>query len=120
MRNFGFTGYDQVETLGINAKMPEVCAAMGLTNLQSLDRFFEENRHSYDVYSRGLEGIPGLRLLRYAPHERTSCQYVVLEVDKEAVGLTRDALVRILHAENVIARRYFYPGNHVFSMKDAH
>jgi len=39
MRNFGFTGYDTVEYLGTNAKMPEICAAMGITGLESIDQF---------------------------------------------------------------------------------
>ncbi|MCP4539674.1 MAG: aminotransferase class I/II-fold pyridoxal phosphate-dependent enzyme, partial [Chloroflexi bacterium] len=112
IRNFGFMGFDRVETLGTNAKMPEVCAAMGLANLQSIEHVFEENQRTYERYRQGLKGIPGLRLLRYDPHERHNYQYVVLNVEEEAVGLSRDQLIRILHAENVIARRYFYPGNH--------
>lgn len=111
IRNFGFTAYDAVETLGTNAKMPEVCAAMGLVNLDSIERFFEANRRTHEVYRLGLEDIPGLRLLDYDPLERHNRQYVVLEVTPET-GLRRDDLARILHAERVLARRYFYPGNH--------
>ena len=39
MRNFGFTSYDRTESIGVNGKMNEVSAAMGLTNLDSMDDF---------------------------------------------------------------------------------
>ena len=39
-------------------------------------------------------------------------QYVITEVDSDAAGLSRDELVAILEAENVLARKYFYPGCH--------
>jgi dTDP-4-amino-4,6-dideoxygalactose transaminase len=112
MQNFGFSGYDQVDCVGINGKMPEVSAAMGLTSLESLPRFVEHARRNYAVYRRGLEGVPGLRMLAYDEREQNNFQYVVLEVEEAAYGLSRDQLVRILHAENVLARRYFHPGCH--------
>jgi len=111
IRNFGFTGYDQVEMLGTNAKMPEVCAAMGLTNLQSIDKFIAGNRQNYELYQQELNGINGLRLIHYDAGIRHNYQYIVLEVDED-IGLTRNQLMNILHAEQVMARRYFYPGNH--------
>ena len=112
MRNFGFTGYDEVMALGTNAKMPEACAAMGLANLEHLERLFEVNRHNYAIYREELGGLRGLQLLQYDERERHNHQYVVLEVEEDELGLSRDDLVRILHAENVLARRYFYPGCH--------
>jgi dTDP-4-amino-4,6-dideoxygalactose transaminase len=59
-----------------------------------------------------LSGVPGLRLLDYDRRERANYQFVVAEVDAPAMGLQRDELVDILRAENVLARRYFYPGCH--------
>ncbi len=112
IRNFGFAGYDAVAALGTNAKMSEASAAMGLANLDSLDGFVEENRRNHFAYRQGLDGVPGLRLLLYPEQERSNYHYVVVEVDEDLVGLTRDQLLKILHAENVVARRYFYPGCH--------
>jgi dTDP-4-amino-4,6-dideoxygalactose transaminase len=59
-----------------------------------------------------LENIPGIKLLRYNEKERCNYQYIVLEIDQTLTHLSRDKLVEILHAENVLARRYFYPGCH--------
>ena len=112
MRNFGFAGYDRVEWLGINGKMTEVAAAMGLTCLESMDSIVATNRANWQAYEAGLRDVPGLGLYVHDAAERRNWQYVVVEVDAEAAGLDRDLLVQVLHAENVLARRYFYPGCH--------
>ena len=112
MRNFGFSGYDNVIHIGTNGKMSEVSAAMGLTGLESLDEFKACNRRNYECYRDLLCGIGGLRLFRVEEREERNYQYVVVEVDESQTGIGRDLLVRLLHAENVLARRYFYPGCH--------
>src|SRR6266404_7097345 len=112
MKNFGFSGYDNVVYIGINGKMNELSAAMGLTNLESLDEFAETNRLNFELYKKHLAGIPGLSLLNYDNVECPNYQYVVCQVEKSSAGLSRDQLIAVLHAENVLARRYFYPGVH--------
>lgn len=112
MTNFGFTDYDRVEELGTNAKMIEVAAAMGLTSLDSLDEVVGVNRRNYDVYLTELANTPGIRFVHYDDKERCNYQYVVIEFDQAETHLARDRMVEILWAENVIARRYFYPGCH--------
>jgi dTDP-4-amino-4,6-dideoxygalactose transaminase len=112
MRNFGFAGYDNVVSLGTNAKMNEVAAIMGLTSLESIDHFVDVNRRNYEVYREALDGVPGISFVDLPDDDRRNYQYVVLEVDPEEAGLTRDSLMDLLWAENVRARRYFYPGLH--------
>jgi len=112
MRNFGFAGHDHVVSLGTNAKMNEVSAAMGLSNLESVDEFIEVNYRNYRAYQRELANIPGLKLFLHNEGEHHNYQYVVVEVDRQAASLTRDHLVTVLSAENILARRYFYPGCH--------
>lgn len=112
MMNFGFAGYDEVVQLGTNGKMTEVSAAMGLENLLSLDEFVSTNRANYEHYRQGLERIPGLSLLRFDDEQRNNYQYVVVEIDEEVTQVSRDQIMEILWAENVLARRYFYPGCH--------
>lgn len=112
MRNFGFAGLDTVIDLGINGKMSEISAAMGLTSLESLDEFIEANYRNYCAYRDGLAGIPGVNLVQYDTQEQNNYQYVVIEIDEQISEMSRDLLVEILHAENVRARRYFYPGVH--------
>ena len=112
IRNFGFVGADDVQELGINGKMSEVSAAMGLTLLESLDTIVETNRVNYQAYQRGLSGIPGLSLMTFDPKDQNNHQYVVVSVDPAEYGIDRDRLVDVLHQENVRARRYFYPACH--------
>jgi dTDP-4-amino-4,6-dideoxygalactose transaminase len=112
MRNFGFAGYDQVVYVGTNGKMSELSAAMGLTSLDAMDEFITVNQVNFAAYAEALDGIPGVTLARYDERERSNYQYVELEVEEEETGLTRDELQRVLHAEHVMARRYFYPGCH--------
>ena len=112
MKNFGFAGYDNVIYPGTNGKMTEISAVMGLTGLESLDEFVAVNRRNHAVYTAELTGMPGLTIAAYEESERSNYQYVIVEVDGPAAGLTRDELVGILHAENILARRYFFPGCH--------
>lgn len=111
MRNFGFKGYDNVIHPGTNGKMIEVCAAMGLTNLDGLDAVLDTNSRNHQEYRRALAGIPGITLLDYDPVERNSHHYVVLEID-DTFPVGRDAIIAALHAENILARKYFWPGCH--------
>ncbi len=112
MKNFGFTSYDEVSYIGINGKMTEVCAAMGLTGMESLEEFIGINRRNYHLYRHELEGLAGVRFLTNDEREKHNYQYIVLEIDKSITGISRDQLVKILHSENVLARRYFFPGCH--------
>ncbi|MEL7085681.1 MAG: aminotransferase class I/II-fold pyridoxal phosphate-dependent enzyme [Cyanobacteria bacterium J06597_1] len=111
MRNFGFAGLDNVMSVGTNGKMPEVCAAMGLTNFDNIDTVIAANRANYEAYRDGVSSIPGLTLCTYDEAEGNNFQYIVIETD-EQFPLSRDEVIQVLHAENVNARRYFWPGCH--------
>lgn len=108
MRNFGFTGFDNVIHPGTNGKMPEINAAMGLVNLAALDRFIATNQRNYEMYSHLLSTADGIQILKHDPANNPNYQYVVIEVDARI----RDQVVAGLHAENILARKYFWPGCH--------
>jgi dTDP-4-amino-4,6-dideoxygalactose transaminase len=112
MKNFGFSGLDNVIYIGTNGKMSEIAAAMGLCSLEGMDDFIAVNKRNYHAYLKNLAGQPGVRVLTYDEKERNNYQYVVLEVDEQLTGVSRDHLMKILHAEGIRARRYFYPGCH--------
>jgi dTDP-4-amino-4,6-dideoxygalactose transaminase len=103
---------DKVVSEGINGKMPEICAAMGLGSLDAMENIIATNKANYHLYRSLLEKVPGFELLPYDETERANFQYVVVTVDPERTGLTRDELVKVLESENVFARRYFAPGVH--------
>jgi dTDP-4-amino-4,6-dideoxygalactose transaminase len=112
MKNFGFSDCDRVDELGINGKMNEVSAAMGLTSLESIDDFININLKNYKQYQQELSNISGVKLITYDEAERCNYQYVIVEIDESIIGISRDLIYKILRDENILARRYFYPGCH--------
>lgn len=97
-----------------NGRMSEAQAAVALLSLESFDSILARNEAMFHAYRQGLEGIQGVRLLTPASVSKTNYQYVVCEIDERAFGLNRNELQQVLSAENVVARRYFYPGLHRF------
>jgi dTDP-4-amino-4,6-dideoxygalactose transaminase len=92
--------------------MNEISAAMGLTSLESLDEFVDINYINYKQYQTHLADVPGVTLAAYDEREKSNYQYIILEIEENQAGVSRNQLVDILWAENVLARRYFYPGCH--------
>jgi dTDP-4-amino-4,6-dideoxygalactose transaminase len=112
MHNFGFTGLDSVEYIGTNGKMSEISAAMGLVGMESIEDFKSINYHNFLTYMNGMANLPGIKMIKYDTNEKNNYQYIVMEIDSEKCGINRDRLMNILQAENVRARRYFFPGCH--------
>lgn len=112
MRNFGFAGYDNVVRIGTNGKMNEISAAMGLAELENFNDFLDINYRNYKQYEKKVANIPGLTILKYNEQEKCNYQYIVVEVNETITHISRDLILKILTAENIFARRYFYPGCH--------
>ncbi|MEQ9407463.1 MAG: aminotransferase class I/II-fold pyridoxal phosphate-dependent enzyme [Fuerstiella sp.] len=112
MRNFGFSGVDNVTYIGTNGKMNEASAAMGLTNLDHVPEFIDTNRRNWLAYRAALDCLPGLRVFPGNEGEKQNYQYVVVEVDDSQCPVSRDDMVSYLHRQNIIARKYFWPGCH--------
>jgi dTDP-4-amino-4,6-dideoxygalactose transaminase len=77
-----------------------------------MGEFIAVNRCNYEAYRLALQDIPGISLFTYNETGRNNYQYIVLTVDESIAGVGRDRLLEALHAENIFARRYFYPGCH--------
>lgn len=112
IRNFGFTDVDEVGMAGTNAKMNEISAAFGLTSLDEIESIVEANRRTHAAYAREFAKLPGVSLQQLPDGETHNYQYVVARIDERTTGVSRDQFLRLLHAENVLVRRYFYPGCH--------
>lgn len=112
LRNFGFVDYDDVRHLGINGKMTESSAAMGLASLSAVDGRVEMFQKNINRYSEAISRIPGLSMLKIGVRGKSNWQYAVMFVDEKEYGTPRDVLYKALWKENIMARRYFYPGCH--------
>jgi len=77
--------------IGTNGKMNEICAAMGLTSLESLEQFIAVSYRNYQTYRQELQAIRGVRLLEYDEGERNNYQYIVLEMTSPRRGEPRSA-----------------------------
>ncbi|MEB3172409.1 MAG: DegT/DnrJ/EryC1/StrS family aminotransferase [Cyanobacteriota bacterium] len=112
LQNFGFAAEDRVVALGLNGKMSELNAALGLANLRHLPRFVATNRRHHGTYRQELDGVEGLRVIDFGAQSASNYHYVIVEVDADHFGCQRDALRDHLTAHGVLARRYFTPGCH--------
>ncbi len=112
LQNFGFAAEDRVVALGLNGKMNELSAALGLANLRHLPRFIDTNRRHFELYNQGLADVDGLQLIDYSGQTISNYHYVIVEVDNSRFGCNRDRLRDHLLTHGVLARRYFTPGCH--------
>ena len=117
MRNFGFAGTDKVVCEGTNGKMPEICAAMGLTSLEAIGEIIDANRRNYETYAKMLGEAESVELLQYDPEELNNYQYIVAIVESEE---RRDWIVEALRTRGTMARKYFWPGVHNMGPYNSH
>jgi len=108
LKNFGFVNETTVVATGINGKMSEFNAALGLLQLQHVERAIARRRAIDDLYRELLGGLPGLRLLA-RPQDATANHAYFPVLVGPGFGLARDALYQRLREHGVMARRYFHP-----------
>lgn len=108
LKNFGIADEVTVTAPGINAKMNEFQAALGLLQLKYADNAIEQRRAIALRYLEGLRGVKGITCLAERPGATPNHSYFPILID-EAYPLTRDGLYAALKEESVYSRRYFYP-----------
>lgn len=109
LKNFGIKGPEAVVDIGINGKMNELQAALGLTVLRYVDGERRKRKLLYDTYIRCLGHIRGITVLEHPKHIHSSYQYFVIRIDEEQFGTSRDYVFEQLKKYNVFTRKYFYP-----------
>jgi dTDP-4-amino-4,6-dideoxygalactose transaminase len=115
LKNFGYADEVTVMAPGINGKMNEVQAAIGLLQLKYADECIRRRREIDEIYRSAFAGIKGLKLFDYDPKATYNGSYFPVFVGPE-FPLTRDDLYHALRAKGIIARRYFYPLISAFPM----
>lgn len=106
-KNFGIRGQEEIAYVGGNAKMNEFQAAMGLCNLRHVDGEIAKRRAVVERYRARLGGVKGLRLC--ADQENVTPNYAYFAVVFDGYKLTRNEVFDKLKANDIIARKYFYP-----------
>lgn len=108
LRFFGFDSDKRITGAGTNAKMSEICAALGLANLGRMDRVLQDRKTRYELYLQELQDLPRLRFQSFKADEYN---YVYMPVLLDSDERVRAVTARL--EENAIyPRRYFYPALH--------
>ncbi len=115
LKNFGFVSETTVVATGINGKMSEFNAALGLLQLQHVGRAIERRAAVEQRYREQLAGVPGLSLLAPPTGVTRNHSYFPIMVGP-GFPLSRDALYQRLRDAGIMVRRYFYPLISEFSM----
>lgn len=116
LKNFGFAGETTIMAPGINSKMNEVQAAMGLLQLKSFEGSIEKRKTVADTYRELLKGIQGIAMLSEPEDTISNYAYFPIFVNEKEYGMSRDQLYEKLKQNNIYGRRYFYPLISEFSM----
>jgi dTDP-4-amino-4,6-dideoxygalactose transaminase len=107
LKNFGINGPETVEDVGGNAKMNEFQAAMGICNLRHVDEEIAKRKIVVDRYVESLSGVKGIKLCK--PQAGVKSNYAYFPVVFDGYKMNRDEVLKKLKAENILARKYFYP-----------
>lgn len=108
LRNFGIRSQEEIVDIGINGKMNEIQAAIGLLNLEIYREEQSKRSRIRKIYYDELSQIKGIRIPQRPPEVSDSGQYFPILVEKE-YGLSRDLLFNKLRECNIFTRKYFYP-----------
>ncbi|MBT3864707.1 DegT/DnrJ/EryC1/StrS family aminotransferase [Candidatus Peregrinibacteria bacterium] len=109
MRNFGIKNSDEVVVEGINGKMNEMQASMGLLVLKMIEEERRKRKILLDTYVQHLEDIPGVSFCLTGSDVVDSYQFFVVRIDESAFGRSRDYVYEKFKEYNVFTRKYFYP-----------
>lgn len=105
--NFGYVSQEDVAYIGLNARMNEFEAVMGICNLRHFDGEIEKRRKIVELYNQRLDGTDGIRILK--PSSDIEWNYAYYPVLFEGYKEDRNQIQKKLEKEDIYARKYFYP-----------
>jgi len=108
LKNFGFVDEVTVVAPGINGKMSEFNAALGMLQLKYIDGAIERRKEIDGIYRAYLADVPGVRCLDKTGETVSNYAYFPVLIDHD-YPIDRDALYDLLRRHDIYARRYFYP-----------
>ena len=108
LKNFGHDGETSVIAAGINGKMSELNAALGLLQLNYVDDLILQRKNIALEYQLRLEGVRGVRIVGPFEQEKANYSYFPILINDE-FRVSRDELYESLKSIGIYTRRYFYP-----------
>jgi dTDP-4-amino-4,6-dideoxygalactose transaminase len=111
-REYGNDGNYDSAFAGLNARMPEMSALLGLHSLENLEHAAQHRNETAALFQEMMGRLPGIGFQQVRVGNRHSYREFSITVDPQKFGLSRDVLARALAAENVDTRKYYYPAIH--------
>ena len=108
LRNFGIQNEEVVEDVGINGKMNELQAAMGIENLKIYKKEQKKRAKIKKFYDKNISEIKGIRLPKMPNGVTNSYQYYPIIIE-DNYRISRDELYEKFKEQNILTRKYFYP-----------
>lgn len=108
LKNFGIRGEELVVSVGANAKMNEFAAIMGLCNLKHMDEVFQARKERWNLYKKQLSDVKGICFFDHNDNVKKNYAYFPILVTGD-YPISRDELYDRLKANDIFARKYFYP-----------
>ncbi len=109
LKNFGIKNEDEVVMPGINGKMNEIQAALGLVVLEHIDEERRKRKKIQRIYCNELKDIEGITYYTNPKNVTDSYQYFPVQIEQEYFGKNRDEVYEYLKTFNVYTRKYFNP-----------
>lgn len=98
--------------VGFNYRLTNIQAAMGVAQLEQLERYVDIKRAHHAAFTEALDAVPGLRVAPTPAYARNNCWMVALQVDEARYGRSRDRVVADLEQLGIQTRPVWYP-NHL-------
>lgn len=111
-REYGNPGNYDSAFPGLNARLPEFSALMGIYSLKNLEHAAQSRNQTADLFQSELERLPGIGFQKVHLEDRNSYREYSITVDEDAFGVSRDVLSAALLQENVDNRKYYDPPVH--------
>ncbi len=115
LRNFGQFAESDCSDFGLNGKMMEICALIGLKNLPQLDSWVKKRNELVTYFSDEIKEVSGIKLQKVQENSISNHLYLYISVNKKEFGINRDELMAEFEKNDIISRRFFC--NPVHKMK---
>ena len=109
LKNFGIEDAETVTDIGMNCKMNEFTAAMGICNLRHIKEEIAKRKNVIARYLNNLSGIEGIVLPKYRNDVKYNYAYLPVIFNEELCNVSRDEISDALAQNEIYARKYFYP-----------
>ena len=116
IRNFGQGTAGDCTEAGLNGKLTEICALIGIEQLKTFEQQAAGRRRAVERMRAGLRQIPGLTLAQPIGDQEPIWLYLPVIIDKEKFGLNRDEVAAAFEKENLFVRKYYSPPCHHMSV----